>query len=37
MYSILHVTLSRVQIGYNLCIKTGGGIKMFSLLRCAQY
>lgn len=38
MYSILHVTLFRVQIGYNLCIKTGRGIRMFLFfLLCAQY
>lgn len=31
MYLVLHVTLFRVQIGHNLCIKTGRGIRMFSL------
>lgn len=32
MYSMLHVTLFRVQIAYNLCIKMGGGIRMFFFL-----
>lgn len=31
MYSMFHVTLFRVQIAYNLCIKMGGGIRMFFL------